>query len=110
MSEEGSYMTFRRFITPGFITVIWILGALLVTILGLLMISMGVSAPSYYGFSFGGMYTMMGIIFLIFGNLFWRIACEQWVVIFRIHEALVSIDRKLASQSAREPQRYPPPP
>ena len=35
---------------------------------------------------------VIGFAILIFGNLLWRLICEAWILFFRIHESLVSIE------------------
>ena len=35
---------------------------------------------------------LIGFAILIFGNLLWRLICEAWILFFRIHESLVSIE------------------
>ena len=32
------------------------------------------------------------VAILIIGNLVWRLICETWILFFRIHESLVSIE------------------
>jgi hypothetical protein len=78
MSE---YLNFKRFITPEFIMVIYLLGALGVTLLSIaLMLSGGI---------------IYGVIMLIFGNLFWRVVCEYMVVQFRIYDEIVMLNRRM---------------
>jgi hypothetical protein len=101
MSE---YLTFKRFITPTFIMIIYILGALAVTILSFLIMLGGTFAVQ--GFSMGGgIAILLGVLMLIFGNLAWRILCEYWVVQFRIYEEIVSLNRR---QGGTSPQATPP--
>ncbi len=94
----GDFLAFRHFITTGFIMVIYILGAILITIGSILLMVSGFALPTIPGFE---QFTMdrtvgiiIGILFLIFGNLAWRIFCEYLVVQFRMYEALHSIDHK----------------
>ncbi len=86
MSE---YLSFKRFITPGFIMVIYILGAIGVTLLSI-VVMLG-------AFSVGGaaIAIVSGILLLIFGNLFWRILCEYMVVQFRIYDEIVMLNRRM---------------
>jgi hypothetical protein len=91
MSE---YITFKKFITPTFIMIIYILGALVVTILSFLIMLGG--AFTVQGFSMGGgIAILLGVLMLIFGNLFWRILSEYMIVQFRIYDELVSLNRKM---------------
>jgi hypothetical protein len=40
----------------------------------------------------GWRYVAIGAGSLIIGNLVWRVFCEIWIVLFNIHDRLVSID------------------
>lgn len=40
----------------------------------------------------------IGIGVLIGGNLIWRVLCEGWILFFRIHDTLASINRKLSER------------
>jgi len=99
----SGYLAFKRFITPTFIMVIYILGALAVTILSFLIMLGG--AFTVQGFSMGGgIAILVGVLMLIFGNLAWRILCEYWVVQFRIYEEIASLNRR---QGGVSPQAMP---
>jgi hypothetical protein len=99
----SGYLAFKRFITPTFIMVIYILGALAVTILSFLIMLGG--AFTVQGFSMGGgIAILLGVLMLIFGNLAWRILCEYWVVQFRIYEEIASLNRR---QGGTGPQAMP---
>ena len=60
-----------------------------------------------YVYSFGSIFLTIGIfvamiagqlefiffvLLITFGNLFWRLICEAWILFFRIHESLVAIE------------------
>lgn len=36
-----------------------------------------------------------GLIMMFFGNLVWRLFCEFIVVLFKINDSLISIDKKI---------------
>ena len=91
MSE---YITFKRFITPTFIMIIYILGALVVTILSFLIMLGGAFTVQSFSMG-GGIAILLGVLMLIFGNLFWRILSEYMIVQFRIYDELVSLNRKM---------------
>jgi hypothetical protein len=91
MSE---YITFKKFITPTFIMIIYILGALVVTILSFLIMLGGAFTVQSFSMG-GGIAILLGVLMLIFGNLFWRILCEYMIVQFRIYDELVSLNRKM---------------
>ena len=112
MSE---YLTFKRFITPVFIMIIYILGALGVTILSFLIMLGGAMLGGTFtipGFSMGGeIAVLLGVLMLIFGNLYWRILCEYMIVQFRIYEEIVSLNRRLGGTSPQAtPTSNPPAP
>jgi hypothetical protein len=78
------FINFRYLITPGFITVIYVVGALFITIAALASAGTG-----------GGSSGVLGaILVFVFGNLWWRIVLEFVMVLFRINDSLQSIDRR----------------
>jgi hypothetical protein len=79
----SDFINFRYLITPGFITVIYAVGAILIT-LGALA---SAGAP-------GGGGVLSAVLVFVFGNLWWRIVLEFVMVLFRINDSLVSIDRR----------------
>ncbi|MCA1615014.1 MAG: hypothetical protein LC795_15455 [Acidobacteria bacterium] len=38
-----------------------------------------------------------GVTLLLLGNLFWRLLCEGWIIIFSMHEMIAAIERKVIS-------------
>jgi hypothetical protein len=105
----SDYITFKKFITPTFIMVIYILGALVVTIGSFLVMLGGFNIPDQ-GFSMGGgIGVVLGIVMLIFGNLAWRILCEYWVVQFRIYEEIVALNRHMGGVSPQPTAPAPAP-
>jgi hypothetical protein len=95
------FLKFDELITESVIKIIYLLGALVITLIGLFI----VVAPSFIlpmimgknaGYALYGI--VFGVIVILFGNLFWRIACEAFIVIFKIHDSVVSIDNKLKKQ------------
>jgi len=71
--------------------VIYILGVIAVTIVSiLLMLNTGTNILGTSGIG-----VILGILLLIFGNLFWRVLCEYLVVQFRIFTELVEINKTL---------------
>jgi hypothetical protein len=79
----SDFVNFRYLITPGFITVIYVVGAVLITIAALA--AAGTSGS-------GGV--LAGLLWFVFGNLWWRIVLEFVMVLFRINDSLASIDRR----------------
>jgi len=99
----SQYIAFKRFITPTFIMVIYILGALVVTIGSIVLMAFGVG---YGGAAVG---IILGIIMLIFGNLAWRILCEYWIVQFRIYEEIAALNRHMGGASPQPTAPAPAP-
>jgi Domain of unknown function (DUF4282) len=79
----SDFVNFRYLITPGFITVIYVVGAIFITIAAL-------SAAGTAGA--GGV--LVGLLWFVFGNLWWRVVLEFVMVLFRINDHLASIDRR----------------
>jgi len=79
----GEFVSFRYLITPTIITIVYVIGAVLITIGALGAMAAGGS---------GGVVT--GLLVLFFGNLYWRVILEFVVVLFRMNDALQSIDRR----------------
>jgi hypothetical protein len=100
--DIGNFLSFRSFITPRVIMVVYILGALAITLFSLLLLFGGLVMPSspmggyYYGeYRSGAGLLLFGVFSLIFGNIFWRIFCEYIIVFFRIHDHIASLDQKV---------------
>lgn len=81
--DVSDFLTFRYFVTPAFITAIYIIGAVLIT-LGALA---AVASPASGGLA-------SGLVVLVAGNLWWRIVLEFVMVLFRVNDSLASIDRR----------------
>lgn len=79
----SDFLSFRYLITPTFITVIYVIGAVLITLSG---------AATLLGSGPGA--AVSGIVVLVVGNLWWRIILEFVMVLFRMNSALQSIDRR----------------
>ena len=95
--KMSEYLSFKKFITPTFIMVIYILGALVLTIGSILLMVFG-----------AGVGVILGVIMLIFGNLTWRILCEYWIVQFRIYEEIVALNRHMGGTSPQPTAPSPP--
>ncbi|HKG57691.1 MAG TPA: DUF4282 domain-containing protein [Candidatus Limnocylindrales bacterium] len=81
--DVSDFIAFRYLITPGFITAIYVVGAVLITLAALAAMA---------GTGSGGL--VGGLVVLFFGNLWWRIVLEFVMVLFRINDSLASIDRR----------------
>ena len=79
----SDFLAFRYLITPAFITVIYVIGAVLLTLGALATVVSGAPGAA-----------VSGIVLLVFGNLWWRIVLEFVMVLFRINASLQSIERR----------------
>ena len=79
----NDFLTFRYLITPTLVAVIYAIGAILITLGALATLV----SPTGNG-------AIAGILIFVFGNLYWRVALEIFVVLFRINDGIQSIDRR----------------
>ena len=89
----GSYFSFERMITPGFVKVVYFLGFIALTAAGVaLAIWAGMQLnDATIDRSLGWRYVAYGVALVLVGNIVWRVFCELWVVLFGIHAELVSV-------------------
>ena len=89
------YVNFDYLITKDVMVFAYAFGVIILTTISMGIAITGTSSP----FSFGTPVQALaaGTLFFLFSNLFWRLICEYVVVIFRINESLVSLDRKTKS-------------
>ena len=89
----GAYFSFERMITTTFAKVIYFLGFLAIT-------AGGVALAVWAGMQLndaridrvlGWRYVAAGVGLVVIGNIVWRVFCELWVVLFEIHNELVSV-------------------
>ena len=104
------FLDFKLFITKTFMRIIYIIGAILITLGGLAMIVGGAISPYFMGASSAAGGVLGGLAMLTLGNLAWRLICEAIIVIFSIHERLVSIDNKTNPATQTTAPTTPPPP
>lgn len=100
------FFSFNRLVTPSIIDVVYVLGAAVVTLLGALLgllssplvIALFTFAdranPSATKTSTDSGIAALSILFIVAGNIVWRISCELVLVLFNIHELLESIEKK----------------
>lgn len=84
----ADYFSFRKMITLKVIQVVYAIVAGLMTLVGIIALFSGSNGLS--GRIPGGAFTVF--LFIIFGNLIWRIWCELTIVFFRINSTLNNID------------------
>lgn len=84
-SEPGAgfnfadFISFKYLITPAFVTVIYVIGAIAIVLVALASLTQNFVA---------------GLLVLVFGQLYWRIILEFVMVLFKINDSLKSIDRR----------------
>lgn len=92
-SFYGEYFAFRELVTPQLIKVVYLVGACFITAAGILSI---VSPDTLEEYEAGPIVTRLGgIAVLLVGNLVWRMMCEGAILLFSLHELLVSIDTRV---------------
>ena len=80
--DFGEFIAFRYLITPTLVTVIYVIGSVFI-----ILASVGVMVQGSGGI-------LAGLLLLFFGNLYWRVILEFIMVLFRMNDALQSIDRR----------------
>jgi hypothetical protein len=81
--DIGAFLGFRYLITPGFITVVYVVGVIL--------IALGTLSAIVSQQPGAALYALVGFLVL---NALWRIILEFVMVLFRINDSLESIDRR----------------
>jgi uncharacterized membrane protein YdbT with pleckstrin-like domain len=94
MAWFNDYFNFDAFITKDVMVLIYGAGATLLTLAAIAVAIWGRMSPFYYQSAGEAIGVAIGIF--IFGNVAWRILCEYIVVLFRINESLISIDKKIS--------------
>jgi hypothetical protein len=89
-SSFRNYLEFRELVTPDLIKFMYFAGALLLTISSLWTILSPDTFNKRLPTSADPMFAAVGV--LIIGNLLWRMLCEAAILLFSIHERLVSLD------------------
>lgn len=90
--QFGDYFAFRKLVTPDLIRAFYFMGALFITlgsVVGMLYPQLVIKT----GWESLQIILMSVVVFII-GNLFWRMICEAAILMFSIHETLVSIDER----------------
>ena len=84
-----TYFSFQKMITGQAIKLLYFIGFVMLTVLGVGLIVKGFQDIQ----ALKGLETFnQGAAVLIAGNLLWRLICELWILFFSIHERLVSIE------------------
>jgi len=88
----NEFFRFRRMLTPTIIEVVFIVGAALIVVGGLLTAIMSAVQA-------GGRGVIAGLLVAVFGPLILRIYCEVLIVIFKIHESLQELVERAPQRS-----------
>lgn len=93
------FISFDEFMTPGLVTIVYILGVIAIILGTLIMFAMVFFAGSIPMVGTGSAdtslhfeYAIAAVVFFILGNLYWRVTCELLMVLFKINEHISSID------------------
>ena len=86
LKKISGYFQFKNMITTSIIKTLYVFG-----VIGIIMYSIELINESS-GYGANEDLKLYGFALLIFGNLFWRLICEGWILFFSIHESLVSIE------------------
>lgn len=94
----NDFLKFKIMITTKILPIFYLIGAVLITISGLFLMFAGGSASKYSSdFSVSGMLMgggfFMGLIYIVLGNIFWRIWCEFLMVLFTINGGIKNIEK-----------------
>jgi hypothetical protein len=93
ISFYAGYFAFRELVTPHLIKVVYIVGACFITAAGVWSI---LSPETLSGYEADPILTRFGgIMVLLVGNLVWRMVCEGAILLFSLHEILVSLDNRV---------------
>lgn len=100
----SAYFSFERMITPSFVKVVYFLGFLALTGAGIgLAVWAGLQLnEATIDRNLGWRYVALGAGLLIAGNIVWRVICELWVVLFGIHDGIVSL--RYTSSAVQRPR------
>jgi len=88
----AEYFAFRELVTPHLIKVVYILGACVLTAAGILSIIVPDTLSGYADDAARA--RLGGVLLLLAGNLVWRMLCEVAILLFSLHEIVVSIDNR----------------
>lgn len=93
--DIGKWINFDEFMTPKLITIVYVLGVIGITLFSLALLVLGGSLIGMGG-NAGGLGFLLGIILAIIvfivGNIVLRVYCEIFIILFKIHDHLESID------------------
>ena len=84
---------FDRLMGKSLIKIVYYLGLAGIVIWALIALVAGIGASAYDG---GGAVAgvLIAVSILVFGTLFWRLSCELWIILFKIHDELKAANTK----------------
>jgi hypothetical protein len=94
-----SFFSFRDMLSQTLVKIVYFIGLLLITLVGVFRYIAGEAS--------GG--REIAVAILLVGNLVWRLICEAAILLFSVHEVLVSIEAKLSSLMPKAEGDLPPP-
>ena len=125
-AKRGGFFAFRTMITGTLIKILYVVGMLLITFVGIYVIGQPfIGGPDIISLNVEGMQeairtgaqgmegqtaaatrdldgallrVAVGVAIVIIGNIAWRIHCELFIIIFSIHEILGSIEANQKSK------------
>jgi hypothetical protein len=107
--SEG-FFDFRSLVSTSIIKVLYLMGAIILTLLSIVQIVVSLIILNghtvidlFQPFAAGdqGLRIFISILVLTLGNLFWRLLCEGWILLFSMHEILSSIERELKRRNEK---------
>ena len=87
------FLSFRKFISPIVIKILYLIGVLAIVLFGLYMFFMSFNFLKN-GFGTFLMYFFGSILLIIIGNLTWRISCETMLLLFSMNDELKKLNNK----------------
>lgn len=106
------FFSFHRMVSTSIIKAAYVIGLMLISIVGLAGIGLGTFAlieqlrgeavPNLAIIGQPIVAAVAGAVLLVMGNLLWRLLCEGWILLFSMHELLATIAERLDTGSRRE--------
>jgi len=94
----NDFFNFKQMISLNIVKLVYIIGVVFITLFGIFTMfgSMWHYSPFFVGF-----FTFLtGGAIIVFGNLFWRVICEYWVIFFSMHEHIIKISEGMTTCGA----------
>jgi hypothetical protein len=91
-----AFLMFRIMITSWMIRTFYVLGALGITATSLWIVVQPNSELAQLGvpgFDDPKIRIVAGLVYLVLGNVMWRLTCEAAIILFSIHDILESLER-----------------